>query len=127
LIGSAGSHKIWISSELRSRRQRLSKKRSATRDGLEQHASERPDIRALGQRLAFHELHDEALVSVVLFEAVECGDVRMVELGEEPGFSLETLEPLFVSRELLVQTRCAEESSLAFPATVLRRAHRENS
>jgi hypothetical protein len=39
----------------------------------------------------------------VLFETIERRDVRMVDLGKESGFSLETVQAFLVSRELLGQ------------------------
>ena len=33
---------------------------------------------ALCQRLAFHQFHDDKLLAVVLFEPMECGDVRVI-------------------------------------------------
>ncbi len=37
----------------------------------------------------------------MLFETIERGDVRVIDLGEESGFSMESFEALFVSCELL--------------------------
>ena len=45
---------------------------------------------ALGERLAFDELHDQKMGAVVLFEAIKRGDVGMAEGGEESRFTLET-------------------------------------
>jgi len=39
--------------------------------------------------------------AVDLFQPVERGDVRMVQLGEEPRFACEPLETLVVPRKLL--------------------------
>ena len=56
---------------------------------------------ALCQRLAFHQFHDDKLLAVVLFEPMECGDVRVIDLGEEFGFSLEPRESFLVLHEFL--------------------------
>ena len=54
----------------------------------------------LSERLAFDELHNEELSAFAFFEAVESGDVRVVELSEQPSFALESGQPLFVSGKL---------------------------
>ena len=54
----------------------------------------------LGEGLALDELHDEELLAFAFFEAVESGDVRVVELSEQPSFALEPGQPLFVSGKL---------------------------
>ena len=51
------------------------------------------------QRLAFHQFHDDERLPVVLFETIERGDVRVVDLSEESGFSLESFQSIFVSCE----------------------------
>ena len=56
---------------------------------------------AFCQGLAFHQLHDDELLPVVLFKPMECGDVRVIDLGKETGLSLESFQAFFVSCELL--------------------------
>ena len=56
---------------------------------------------ALGERLTTHQLHDEELVAVMFLEAVDGGDVLVIELGKEPRFSLETFQAPLVSCECL--------------------------
>lgn len=56
---------------------------------------------ALGQGLSLDELHHQKRLAVGFFEAVERGDVRVIQLGQKPGFSFESLEPFFVPGELL--------------------------
>ncbi len=55
----------------------------------------------LRQGLTFDQLHDDELLPVVLLQSIERGDVRVIELRKEPGFSLEAIQAFFVSCELL--------------------------
>ncbi len=52
------------------------------------------------QRLAGYELEDEEARSTGVLEAVDRGDVRMVERGESPRLALQPREPVGVRREL---------------------------
>ena len=47
---------------------------------------------SLGQRLAWHELHDQERRSVGAIEAMNRGDVRVTERGEHTRFALESGE-----------------------------------
>ena len=59
---------------------------------------------ALRQILPFDELHHQGRVTPsTLFEAVDRGDVRVIERGERFGFALETREALGVRRERVRQ------------------------
>jgi len=49
--------------------------------------------------LALDELHDQGARRPAFFEAVDMGDVRMVQRGERPGFALESGEPVRDSRQ----------------------------
>ena len=54
---------------------------------------------AVGQRRALDELHHEGADAVRLLEAVDGGDVRVIERGQDLGFALEPGEPIGVSGE----------------------------
>ena len=71
------------------------------RDGLIDRNQAYHDARC--QRLSLDQLHHEELLPVGFFQAVQRGDVRMIELGKERGFTLETIEALLVLGELLRQ------------------------
>ena len=49
-------------------------------------------LQPLGEILSLDELHDEGADSARLLEAVDRGDVRVLELGEELRFALEARE-----------------------------------
>ena len=55
---------------------------------------------ALGERRAGDELHDEGVGGAVRLEAVDLGDVRVVELGEELRFALEPRQAFLVGSEI---------------------------
>ena len=55
----------------------------------------------IGERLAFEILHDEKIGEVLPTDVMERADVRVRELGDRAGFTLETLAELRVSRESL--------------------------
>jgi len=67
--------------------------RLAERDGI--------SGEALGQSLSLDELHHQKRLAVGFLKAVERGDVRVIQLGQEPGFSFESIEPLLVPGECL--------------------------
>ena len=54
---------------------------------------------ALGQVLALDQFHHERGDAAAFFEAVDGGDVRMVERGEHLGFALKSRQPVVVCRE----------------------------
>ena len=60
----------------------------------------RPALEPLGQVLAGDELEHEERLAVRLVEAVDRGDVRVVERGEQVRLAPEAREALFVPREL---------------------------
>jgi hypothetical protein len=57
----------------------------------------------LSQGLAVHQLHHQETSAVVLLQAVDSGNVGVVEGGEEAGFALEPGEALGVRNERLWQ------------------------
>ena len=59
----------------------------------------RPRFEALGERRTFHELHDEGVGRAAGLEAVDLGDIGVIELGEELRFALESRQALLVFRE----------------------------
>ena len=56
----------------------------------------RPRLGHLRQRLPVHQLQDEEVDTIGIVEAVDRGDVGMVQRGEELGFSLEPGQALLV-------------------------------
>ncbi|MBK6407866.1 MAG: hypothetical protein IPF66_24335 [Holophagales bacterium] len=62
---------------------------------------ERPALQPLGEVLARHELHDEGAHAAGLFEAVDRGDVGVLQLGENLRLALEAGEAVRVRRERL--------------------------
>ena len=65
------------------------RRRSAAQCSARPSGGSRSARDTLGQRLAFDELQDEAADARAVFDAVDRADVRMVERGEQPGFTLE--------------------------------------
>ena len=53
---------------------------------------------ALRQIVTFDEFHHEGGQAPALFEAVDCGDVRMVQRPEHFRFALKTREPIGIDR-----------------------------
>ena len=51
------------------------------------------------ERLAFQILHDEERRAVLFADVVERADVRMVELGNRPRFTIEALAELAIGRQ----------------------------
>ncbi len=64
---------------------------------------ERPSLQPLGEVLARHELHHEGAHAVRLLEAVDRGDVGVLQLGQELRLALEAREALRVPGEVLRQ------------------------
>ena len=60
---------------------------------------QRTSLELLLERFALDELHRKIEGPVVLVEAMDRCDVRMVERGQEPGFTLEAREPALVTGE----------------------------
>ena len=74
---------------------------------------------ALRQCFAVDELHDEERGSLVLFETVNGGDVRMVQGRKKFRFPLETREALFVLGKLLWKNLDGNvPSELRVPCTI---------
>ena len=59
----------------------------------------RPARESLRQRLAFDELQDQEALALGLFQAVDRGDVRVIERCQQLRFALEPGEPLGIRRE----------------------------
>ena len=57
-----------------------------------------PDARL--QRLAVETLHDEVVDARVVPDVVERADVRMLEVGDHPGFTLEAFPPIGIGRRI---------------------------
>ena len=58
---------------------------------------------ALGERLSRNQLHDEKPLAVVLFEAEQRRNCRVIERRENAGLTLETSQSLRVFRDLVRQ------------------------
>ena len=58
---------------------------------------------SLGQCLSRDQLHHQVVPAFGLLEAVDGGDIRMIERRERLGLTLESREPFFVAREFLGQ------------------------
>jgi len=65
--------------------------------------SDRPPGNAIGQWLAFDQLHDEELLPVMFLKAEQGGDVGVAECGQELGFALEACETLGIPGHVLRQ------------------------
>ena len=61
---------------------------------------ERSPRQPLRERLAVHELEDQAPGVAEALEPVDGADVRVVERRQQPRLALETREPLAIGREL---------------------------
>jgi len=61
---------------------------------------QRPARDALGERLAFEQLHHQIAAAVVLADVVQRADVRMVELRDRARFPLEAEFELCAAGEL---------------------------
>ena len=69
------------------------------REGLVER--ERPALQPLGEVFALDELHDEGADAARLLEAVDRGDVGVLELGEDLRLALEAREAFGVGGERL--------------------------
>ena len=58
---------------------------------------------SVGERRPLDQFHDKRLHSVCLLQAIDMGDVRMIEGGEDLRFSPETSEAVRVRRERIRQ------------------------
>jgi len=59
-----------------------------------------PAVQPLGERVALHQLQHQETRPAGLFEAVDAGDVRMVERRQRAGLALESGEPVGIRCEL---------------------------
>ena len=59
------------------------------------------EVSVSAPRQPLNQLHEEKPLPVMLLETMERSDIRVIELGEESGFALETIKTLFVLGELL--------------------------
>jgi len=63
----------------------------------------RADFDQPAQRLPFEILHDQARPAVVLLEAVQRADARVIERGQRPGLAAEPLDRRRVAGQCLWQ------------------------
>ena len=84
----------------------------------------------LRQVLAFDQFHHEGRDAPALFDAVDGGDVGMIQRGQGLGFALEAREPIDLVRErfgqdldcdVAIQLRVTRAKDLAHPAFADRR------
>jgi len=68
--------------------------RYLTRDWQRIVKRERTVHETIGERRALDELHDEGIHTISLLEAVDVGDVGMIERGEQLGFALKAREAI---------------------------------
>ncbi len=61
---------------------------------------DRAALEPIGQGVAFDQFEDEEPRAVVFFEAIDCGDVGMVQRGQQFRFTFKPGQPLFVFGEL---------------------------
>ena len=54
---------------------------------------QRPTLQALGERQALDQFEDECVNARRLFEAVDCGDVRVIQRREQPRLASEARQP----------------------------------
>ena len=69
----------------------------------------------IGERGSFDEFEDERGAARLLFDAVNRGDMRMIERGEELGFAVESRQPIGIAarntgRNLRATSRCSRVS-----------------
>ena len=63
----------------------------------------RPAHETVGERLALDQLHDEQMTTGGFLEAVQRGDVRMIQRGEDSGFTLEARQAIRIGGPRLRQ------------------------
>ena len=78
------------------------------------------EVSVSAPRQPLNQLHEEKPLPVMLLETMERSDIRVIELGEESGFALETIKTLFVLGELLGKNFMATLSS---PGGTLQSTH----
>ena len=78
-----------------------------TRDRQRLVERQRPAQQAIGQRLALDQLHDQEMSAVGLLEAVERGDVRVIQRRQDLRFALEPRHAVGVGREDVEETLIA--------------------
>ena len=86
----------------------------------------------IGKRLPIYQFHDEELRAAGLLEAVDRGDMRVIQSGEKLGFTVEPRDAFGIVREALghdLQRHLASELripraiDLPHPAGAQRRKH----
>ena len=60
---------------------------------------QRAALQPLRQRFGLHEFHDDASCFAGFFQAVDVSDIRVIQRGENLGFSLKTGETIRIIRE----------------------------
>ncbi len=73
--------------------------RDLLRDGQRLIERNRPTRDAIGQRLASHQFEDECARLTGFFEAVDLGDVRMIERRQDLRFAVQSRETIRIARE----------------------------
>ena len=74
-----------------------------TRDGQRLFQRNRPECDSVGERRPIDQLQHQRLRAVRLFEAVDSGDVRVIERGEQLRFALEPRQAVRIECEQLGQ------------------------
>jgi hypothetical protein len=81
----------------------LESRRHLPRDPQRLVARQRSFLQSIFERLALDQFHGEELQAAVVFEAVDRGDVSMLQTGEQSCFALEACNPLGIARHLFGQ------------------------
>jgi hypothetical protein len=58
---------------------------------------------SISQRRSFDELHHQRLDAAAVFEAVQRGDIRMIERRQDFGFALKAREPIAIAGQFCRQ------------------------
>ena len=77
----------------------------------------------LGQRLAIDQFHDQPRDAVGVLDAVNCGDVRMVERSQRPRFPLEAFHAVRIGSDLVRENLYGNTATEPGVANVIHLAH----
>ena len=64
---------------------------------------QRTSYQPIRERRAFYQFKDQGQIAVTLFHSVDRADVRMIQCGQQAGFTFKPRESLRVEREKFVQ------------------------
>ena len=75
-------------------------------EGQQRFDVERTTTDAISERLAVQQLHDDKMLRLVLLDAVNRADVRMIQSRRRARLSLEALQQIFVAGQRRCQKLC---------------------